>query len=199
MNIKNLLICAFILLMTSKGFAQLSIGNTLPMADKKMKDVKGKEVSLSAGAGKNGLLVMFSSNACPYVLKYNDRACEASKLAMDNSIGVIFINSNEAQRDEDDSYKEMKKYASKNKYNWPYTLDENSEIANAFGANRTPECFLFNKDMVLVYHGGIDDNASNKEAVTRHHLTSALHELIEGKEISMKETKSLGCTIKRKS
>ena len=72
-------------------------------------------------------------------------------------------------------------------------------MADAFGANRTPECYLFNKDLKLVYHGAIDDNPSNPSKIKRHHLQEAIDELVAGKEISVKETRSVGCGIQRKS
>ena len=65
------------------------------------------------------------------------------------------------------------------------------------GAAQEPECFLFNKDGVLVYHGAIDDNPSDADAVTRKHLVTALQELRDGKEITVKESRSVGCGIKR--
>jgi hypothetical protein len=70
-------------------------------------------------------------------------------------------------------------------------------MADAFGANRTPECFLFDKNGKLVYHGAIDDNPSDASAVTRKHLIIAIDAIKEGKEVSVKESRSVGCTIKR--
>ena len=87
----------------------------------------------------------------------------------------------------------------KNKnYKWPYVIDRNNELADAFGANRTPECFLFNKDLKLVYHGAIDDNPADAGNVKHRHLQQAINELIAGKEITVKESRSVGCGIKRK-
>lgn len=175
----------------------LPIGATLPKADIKMKDISGKEVALGNLSGKNGLLVMFSCNTCPYVIKNEERTVAIGNFARQQNLGVVLINSNEAYRDGDDSYEAMKKYAAEKKYNWHYVVDKNSVIADAFGANRTPECFLFDKNQKLVYHGAIDDNPSDAAAVTRSHLQEAIKELVEGKEISVKESRSVGCTIKR--
>lgn len=177
--------------------AVLPIGSALPKADLKMKDVSGKEVSIKDASKKNGVLVMFSCNTCPYVVKNEQRILGIGDFALKMNVGVILLNSNEAQRTSDDSYEEMKKYAAEKKYNWSYVVDKNYEVADAFGANRTPECFLFDKNLKLVYHGAIDDNPSNAAAVTRSHLRVAINELVEGKEIAVKESKSVGCTIKR--
>ena len=115
------------------------------------------------------------------------------------NVGVIIINSNEAYRGSEDSFDAMKEYASEKKYDWFYVVDKNSEVADAFGANRTPECFLFDKNLKLAYHGAIDDNPSDESAVKRHHLKEAIMEMAAGKDISIKESKSVGCTIKRKA
>lgn len=176
---------------------ELPIGADLPKADVKMKDISGKEISLKEATKKNGLLVMFSCNTCPYVIKNQQRTVEISNYALKNDIGVILINSNEGQRNDDDSFKAMQNYAKEQGYKWFYTIDKNSELADAFGANRTPETFLFNKEGKLVYHGAIDDNPSDGNAVTRKHLKEAIDEALSGKNISVQTSRSVGCTIKR--
>ena len=100
-------------------------------------------------------------------------------------------------RNSDDSYDDMKAYAKEQQYRWNYVVDANHEIADAFGANRTPECFLFDKNLKLVYHGAIDDNPSDASAVNRQHLKEAITELSGNREITVKESRSVGCTIKR--
>ena len=177
--------------------AVLPIGAEMPKATLKMKDVSGKEVSIKDVVKKNGVLVMFSCNTCPYVIKNENRTIGMGDYALKMDVGVILLNSNESQRNGDDSFEEMKKYAAEKRYNWSYVVDKNSEMADAFGANRTPECFLFDKNLKLVYHGAIDDNPSDASAVTRQHLRKAITELNAGQEISVKESKSVGCSIKR--
>lgn len=177
----------------------LPIGASMPKADMKMKDISGKEVTMQDAKKANGVLVMFSCNTCPYVIKNQTRTIEISKYAEKNNVGVIILNSNEAQRDDADSYAAMKAYAKDQQYKWHYVIDKNNEVADAFGANRTPECFLFDKDLKLAYHGAIDDSPSDPSAISRRHLQVAIDELAAGKEITIKESKSVGCTIKRKS
>ena len=70
-------------------------------------------------------------------------------------------------------------------------------LADAFGANRTPECYLFDKDLKLVYHGAIDNNPADAGNVSRKHLQIAIDEMATGKDVAIKESKSVGCTIKR--
>jgi len=175
----------------------LPIGSTMPKADLKMKDITGKEVAMKDAIKANGLLVMFSCNTCPYVIKNQERTLAISKLATANNVGVIILNSNEALRGSDDSFDAMKAYAKEQRYQWNYVVDKNHEVADAFGANRTPECFLFDKHLQLVYHGAIDNSPADAAAITRVHLQEAINEMVGGKEVSIKESKSVGCTIKR--
>ena len=175
----------------------LPIGAPLPSPAAKMKDISGKEVSFGEAMKKNGLLVMFSCNTCPVVRKYQSRTLELGKLALSKDIGVILLNSNEATRGEGDSFDDMKDYGKDQGYNFHYVVDENSAMANAFGASRTPEVFLFDKSGKLVYHGAIDDNANGPAEVTKKYAVTAIDELTAGKDIATKQTRSVGCTIKR--
>lgn len=177
----------------------LPIGSALPKAELKLKDIQDREVSMKDAKQKNGLLVMFSCNTCPYVIKNQERTKTIAEYALKNNIGVILLNSNEAQRDGADSYTAMREYAKGQDYTFYYAVDTDHTIADAFGANRTPECFLFNNDLKLTYHGAIDDNPSDAGNVTRNHLKEAINEMIAGKEVTTKETRSLGCAIKRKA
>ena len=189
---------AALAVMTVKPVADpLPIGSTIPKAEVKMKDISGKEVSFNDAMKKNGLLVMFSCNTCPVVHKYESRTVEIYKKALDKNIGVILLNSNEGTRGDGDSYDDMRDYAKKLGYAWNYVVDGKSVMADAFGANRTPECFLFDKNGKLVYHGAIDDNSNGPDEVTRKHLSIAIDESLAGKDVSTKNTRSVGCSIKR--
>jgi glutathione peroxidase-family protein len=176
----------------------LPIGADIPSAEVKMKDVSGKQLSLKEMKGENGLLVMFSCNTCPFVIKNQERTKAISAFASKNGFGVVIINSNEALRGDEDSYEAMQAYAKSQGYEWNYVIDEESKMADAFGANRTPECFLFDANSKLAYHGAIDDNPQDASKVQRNHLKEAISELVYNKEVSVKETRSVGCTIKRK-
>lgn len=178
--------------------ASLPIGAELPKADLVLKDVSGKSITLKDARKKNGLLVMFSCNTCPTVIANQQRTAVIAELALAQNIGVILLNSNEDNRNGADSPEAMKKYADNNKYNWYYAIDKNSELADAFGATRTPECFLFDKNGKLVYHGAIDDNPQDQLNTRRQHLKEAITEMNAGKPVSIAETKSIGCNIKRK-
>lgn len=195
------LICCYIIAfnVNAQNISPIEIGTEIPMATESMQDVSGKNYSISDLKGKNGTLVMFSCNTCPWVVKYQSRTIKAIDFAKKHNVGVIIINSNEDYRTKDDSFNDMKAYASTQGYTVPYVVDINSKVANAFGATRTPEMFLFNSENKLVYQGAIDDNAGNADAVTKTYLHQAITELSSGSEVSVKKTKSVGCTIKRVS
>jgi len=176
---------------------ELEIGKSVPSADLKMTDVSGKEVSLADAKGENGLLVIFSCNTCPYVKLSESRIRELGTVTRQNNVGMILVNSNEAQRGDDDSFDAMKNYAKAQGYTFSYVLDKNSVVANAFGATRTPHCFLFDKSGKLVYRGAIDDNIKDPNDAKEHYLKDAVAAVAMGKPVKTNSTKSVGCTIKR--
>jgi thioredoxin-related protein len=192
-----LVACGFLLsfINTASG-TQLGLNAPIPMADEKMKDVSGKEVSLNTAKSSKGLLVIFSCNTCPYVKLSESRIKELSDDCLKQGIGCIIINSNEAQRADEDSFDAMVKYAAVQKLTCSYAVDVNSKLADAFGATSTPQCFLFNSKGLL-YKGAIDDNVKDPALVKAHYLKDALDALIKNETPKLQETKSIGCTIKR--
>lgn len=177
----------------------LPLGSGVPKADNKLKDISGKEVTLKQAMKENGLLVMFSCNTCPVVINNQARTNEICQFATKKSIGVVLLNSNEANRKNSESLNAMQEYAKGQGYNWYYAEDKNNELADAFGASRTPECYLFDKNGKLVYHGAMDDSPSDAASVKRNHLKEAINEVLNGKEVTVKQSKSVGCSIKRVS
>ena|SRR6218665_1070348 len=175
---------------------ELALNAPVPQADYKMKDVSGKIVSLNELKTARGLLVIFSCNTCPYVKLSESRIKEYTDYCLANGVGCILVNSNEAQRSEDDSFEEMSKYFAAQKLKCIYAMDEKSQLANAFGASRTPQCFLFN-NKGLIYKGAIDDNVKDPAAVKAPYLKEALAALVKNEVPKTQETKSIGCTIKR--
>ncbi|NCI46015.1 thioredoxin family protein [Sediminibacterium soli] len=175
----------------------LALGSQIPMAQTEMKDISGKEVSLNDARLKNGLLVMFSCNTCPYVMKNRARTRQLAAFAKQHQIGVILLNSNEGGRDDGDSFADMQAYAKTEDYRFYYVLDKESKMANAFGASRTPEVYLFDAADKLQYKGAIDDNPANAGNVKRNHAREAILEMAAGKPVTVKESRSMGCGIKR--
>ncbi len=197
---KKLIIAAAGVMMAFSTFAQsLEINSAIPMGDVAMKSTDKKEVTLNGSKTNMGLLVMFSCNTCPYVVKSQARTKEMMAYAKEKGIGMVIINSNEAQRDDADSYTAMGKYAKAQDYKAPYVVDEKSKIADAFGATRTPEVFLFDGNGKLMYKGAMEDNPSTPAESKEMFLKNAIDKMTAGIAPDPSTTKSIGCTIKRQS
>jgi len=197
------IISALFIIISCDGQAQeggtnlLKIGDKAPMIQYHMEDVSGLEVSLESLKRDNGLVVVFSCNTCPFVIAWEDRYNIVADLCNQSNIGMVAINSNEAKRDGDDSMEAMISHAKEKGYNFKYTVDTNSELAKAFGATKTPQVFLFDKDLKLVYTGAIDDNLKNAEKVEHFYLQDAINNMMSGNKIDPNVTKALGCSIKK--
>lgn len=177
----------------------LELGNTIPKADVKMKNVDGRELSIADVRGEKGTLVIFSCNHCPFVVAWEERIAKLGNEFQKRGVGVIQINSNDPAKVPADSFEAMQKRAKERGFEFPYVVDADSGVARAFGATRTPEVFLFDAEGKLVYHGAIDDNHKDAKAVNAHYLRDALEALVNGREIATKTTKAVGCTIKFRS
>ena len=185
-----------LMLLTSAVAGELKIGSEMPLAEVKMTDVGGKNVSLKDAMGENGLLVVFSCNTCPWVNAWEDRYISVSKLSQKKGVGMIAINSNEGSRENGDGMNDMQARAKKAKYDFYYTVDEGSKLASAFGASLTPHIYLFNNKGTLVYRGAIDDNARRPKKVEKPWLMDAINAMVAGDKINTTSTKALGCSIK---
>jgi peroxiredoxin len=160
--------------------------------------VDGKEHSLGQYVGKYAVVVIFSCNHCPYVRAWEDRMVQVQNEYANRGVQLIAINSNDAAKYPDDSFARMKERAGEKKFTFPYLHDETQETAHAYGAERTPEVFLFDRGGTLRYHGAIDDNYDDPAAVKRRYLRDALDAVLAEKSISEAETRPVGCTIKWK-
>jgi len=198
---KTTLLAIATLLSCSATFAQdkLNPGDNIPNKDKTLQCVNGKPTSFASAMGENGLVVMFSCNTCPYVVKNQPITKKTIDYAKAHHIGMVILNSNEAQRGDADSYDGMKKYASAQGYNVPYLVDENSTMADLFGASHTPEVFLFGKNGKLVYKGAMNDNPGDPSSYKKMYIEDAINAMIAGKDPDPNATKSIGCGIKRKA
>ena len=112
----------------AQDIQQLPLGSTLPLGDVQMEDISGRNLSLNEVKGDNGLLVIFSCNTCPWVIKWEDRYPIVQELATVNDIGIILLNPNEDYRDKGDGIEDMILHAEKAGYNLPYVLDKNHRL-----------------------------------------------------------------------
>lgn len=155
--------------------------------------IDGNSYSLNDAlkSSEKGLIVIFWSTECPWVQPYNDRINDYVKDYNEKGFTVWVINSNNTE-----SKDAVIEHTKKNSYFFPMLKDENNVVADLFGATRTPEAFVISKENVILYHGRISDNRTAAEQTT-HDLKNAADEIAAGKDVSVKETKSFGCGIKR--
>ena len=177
----------------------LPIGASIPMADVKMKSVDGTERTLAEVKKPAGTLVIFTCNHCPFAKMWESRIVELGNAYAAKGVGVIAVNANDPKVATEDAFDVMQERAKERGMQYPYVVDATSNIARAFGATRTPEAFLFDKDGKLVYHGTIDDNGEEPANVEKPYLKDALEAILAGREVPVKETKSIGCGIKFRS
>lgn len=176
----------------------MPIGTAMRAEHLKMR-VAGKNemVSLSDVATKQGLIVMFSCNTCPYVVKAQEHTREIMKYAKEKGIGMIIVNSNEAQRADEDSPMAMEDYYHRQQYTVPYVIDQGSMLADVYGATHTPEVFLFNGEGKLVYKGALEDNPSDPPSSKHFYIKEAVDNMLANTPIEPRVTRSIGCSIKR--
>ncbi len=192
-----LVVCGFLLsFINTTTNPEIAIGASIPLGNEKLKDVSGKLISLNEIKTAKGLLVIFSANTCPYVKMYAERMKTITDYCTQNNIGCVLINSNEDQRKDDDSFEEMAKFSKENNITCAHLIDVSSKLADAFGATKTPQCFLFNSKE-LVYKGTIDDNIRDVNEVKAAYLKNAIDALLKQEKPSVQETKAIGCMIKR--
>lgn len=181
----------------------IKVGKKTPMMTEKMDGVDGTQHSLTDLMGKNGLMVVFSCNTCPFVVgnnnfdgwerQYNDLYEAAQK----SGIGFVLINSNAAKRGDVDSMKEMMKHSKEQAYKMHYLVDENSALADAFGAKTTPHLFAIDGTGKLVFKGSIDNSWDSSREELRTYAKDVIAHLGDGKSLKDKSSKPRGCSIKR--
>jgi len=164
--------------------------------DFKLKGVDGKYYSLEDFKDKKVIAIAFTCNHCPYVKAYEDRMIAIQRDYEDKGFQLIAINPNDDKRYPEDSFENMIIRAKEKGYNFPYLRDEDQKVASIYGAQVTPEIFLIDKDRIIRYHGAIDDNYSDAKKVKRHYLREAIEALLEGREVEIKETRAIGCSVK---
>ena len=159
---------------------------------------KGVDVSLNSSSGKNGTLIMFICNHCPYVVgSMNDIVEEASALQI-IGVNVLAICSNDAKEYPQDSFENMKKFALDYSFTFPYLHDADQSIAKLFSAECTPDFFGFNGNLELQYRGRLNNKRDKPEVVTRD-LFEAMSLIAKTGEGPREQSPSIGCSIKWKS
>ena len=159
--------------------------------------VDGQQHSLDDYADTPVLAVVWSCNHCPYVQAWEGRMIELQREYGDRGFGLVAVNSNDAENYPEDSFDAMKGRAEQRGFNFDYLYDEDQSVLDAYGAERTPEVFLFDAERRLVYHGAIDDSREEGQ-VTQRYLRDAIEAVLAGEEPPVSETPPVGCSVKRK-
>ncbi len=161
--------------------------------------ISGKQISLDEIKSDKATVVMFICNHCPYVIHIIDELSEVVKEYQKKGVNFAAISSNDIVNYPQDSPERMKEFAEAHKFSFPYLFDETQEVAKAYKAECTPDIFVYDKDMKLVYRGQFDDSRpSLSKPVTGKDLTAALDAILEGRPVDENQIPSIGCNIKWK-
>jgi len=140
--------------------------------------------------------VVFMCNHCPYVQRYLDRLKQIQRQFTDQGFTLIGINPNDAEQFPDDSFEKMQQLVSEQQLNFPYLRDVTQDVAEGFGAEKTPHVFLLNRQGRLCYSGRIDDNPDDPIGVRSPYLWQAIVRVLSGEPIIPTSTSPIGCSVK---
>jgi len=184
--------------MVKTASTMLPLGTKAP--EFSLPNVDGKTVSLRDVAGGKGLLVMFLCNHCPFVKHLRSALAAFGKESQAKGLKIVAISSNDVESHPEDSPAKMVDEAKSAGYTFPYLYDGSQAVAQAYKAACTPDFFLFNGDLALVYRGQFDDSRpSNGKPVTGADLRTAVDAVLSGKPPLLEQRPSIGCNIKWKS
>ncbi|MEZ0007895.1 peroxiredoxin [Flavobacterium sp. 28YEA47A] len=167
--------------------------------DFSLKNIDNKKVSLKDFKDAKGYIVIFTCNHCPYAQAYEDRIVALDKKYKKQGYPVIAINPNNPEKQKEDSFDLMKVRAKEKGFTFPYLLDEGQKIYPQYGATKTPHVYILQKTSKgnqVKYIGAIDDNYGDEKAVKQKYVENAVDALLKNKEVTVKETKAIGCSIK---
>ena len=162
-----------------------------------MDTVSGKMMSLKQLQGNRGTVIFFICNHCPFVIHVNEELVNIANKYSSKGVSFIAISSNDIENYPQDGPRLMQRNALQNNYPFPYLFDPSQEVAKAYDAACTPDTYVFDDELSLVYRGQIDESRpGNGVIVSGLDLRTALDDLLEGKTISASQKPSIGCGIK---
>ncbi|WP_289045159.1 thioredoxin family protein [uncultured Olleya sp.] len=182
---------------TEKEKSGYKIGDVA--TDFKLENIDGKMVSLSDFEDAKGFIVTFTCNTCPYAVAYEDRIEALNKKYASKGYPVIAIMPNNTDVKPGDNLEAMQKRADQKGFTFPYLLDAGQDIYPQYGATKTPHIYILEKTKtgnIVKYIGAIDDNYQDASQVKNKYVEDAVDALLTGREIKVKETKAIGCSIK---
>ncbi len=161
-----------------------------------LKGVDGRTYSLADVRGRNGTLVMFICNHCPYVRAVIRRLVEDADALKAIGIGTIAINPNDTDAYPEDSFDNMQAFAKQHGLTFPYVIDETQEVARTYRAQCTPDFFGFNAGDELQYRGRLDAGRMSAVPGARRELFEAMTQVAQTGRGPPEQTASMGCSIK---
>ena len=170
------------------------LGSKLPQFS--LKNIDGREVDPNYFLGSKAALVVFSCNHCPYVKGSEEMLIKIVKHFDPLGLKTVSINSNDSSQYPEDSFEKMKDKAKRMSLPYPYLYDESQDVARLFDAACTPECYLFDVGLRLVYHGPINDSPGNPGAVKTDFLAPAISSVLAGQSPQTSFVHPIGCSIK---
>jgi len=166
--------------------------------DFRLRNVDGKWTSLHDYPDAKGFIIVFTCNHCPFAKLYPARLNELNQKYLPLGIPLIAISSSDTVSYEEDSWEKMVEKAQKEHFSFPYLFDADQHTAKDFGAQRTPHAFVIWKEAgvyKIKYNGAVDDNGAEPQSVKKHYISEAVDALLQGLEVPVKETRSIGCQI----
>lgn len=162
--------------------------------------LSGKTLSLAELKSDSATLIMFICNHCPFVKHLNSEISKLAKEYKNKGVSIIAISSNDVENYPEDSPEKMKELAKTEDFVFPYLYDESQKVAKAYDAACTPDFYLYDGSLKLVYRGRFDESSPGNEIeVTGKDLRNALDALLRGDEVNQTQYPSVGCNIKWKS
>ncbi len=161
--------------------------------------ISGKMISLDAIKSNIATVIMFICNHCPFVKHVQQEFVNLASDYLPKGISFVAINSNDIAQYPEDSPKRMKEVAENLGYTFPYLYDESQEVARNYQAACTPDFYIFDSSLLLVYRGQLDDSRpGNTIPVTGRDIRNALDNILEGRSVDQNQKPSIGCNIKWK-
>lgn len=177
-----------------------SIKLDIAAVDFRLPATDGRTYSFDDVAGKNGTVIVFICNHCPYVMAVINRLTADARTLIAEGIGFAAICANDATTYPDDSFPNMKRFAEKHDFPFPYLHDESQQVARAYDAVCTPDFFGFDKNRRLKYRGRLDEGrTSPPPAGARRELVEAMRAIAKTGQAPAEQHPSIGCSIKWKT
>ena len=173
-----------------------AVGSKAP--DFKLRGVDGKTYSLADVRGRNGTVVAFICNHCPYVRRIIGRMVTEAEALRALGIGTIAIMPNDTESYREDSFDNMKSFAARHGFTFPYVIDETQAVARAYGAQCTPDFFGLNAQDELQYRGRLDASRTTLVPNARRELFEAMRQIAENGQGPAEQLPAMGCSIKWK-